>query len=68
MTTYTPDMPNSGATHEDILIDGYGQRLRIIGETPNGIAWLVISERDIRRVIIKTTRESIAGRIVAVQP
>lgn len=68
MTTYTPDMPNAGATHGDILVDGYGQRLRIIGETPNGIAWLAISERDIRRAIVKTTRESIAGAIVQVQP
>lgn len=43
-----------GATFDDIVINYYGERGRIIGETPRGTAWIIQSEKfDVRRVIVK---------------
>ena len=67
MATYNTADNYSAATFDDILINAYGERGRIIGETPNGTAWLVQSERfdHVRRVMFKDSPELRARAIVA---
>ena len=43
MATYTLGQDYSAATFDDVIINGYGERARIIGETPRGVAWIVQS-------------------------
>ena len=67
MATYNMGTDYSAATFDDILINAYGERGRIIGETPLGTSWIVQSERfdHIRRLVFKDSRELQARAIVA---
>ena len=49
------------ATFDDFVINHYGERGRIIGETPRGTAWIVLSTKydDVRRVVAKYAPEKV---------
>jgi len=69
MATYYTAENYSAATFDDILVNINGDRGRIIGETPRGVAWLVQSLKhdNVRRVVFKDTRDNRARRVYAVQ-
>jgi hypothetical protein len=47
------------ATFDDIIINNYGERGRIIGETPRGTAWIVLKDKDDSRRIVWKHSENI---------
>lgn len=67
MATYTLGQDYSAATFDDVIINGYGERARIIGETPRGVAWIVQSELhdNVRRIVLKDTLSNRAKRIAS---
>lgn len=67
MATYYPQDDFSNATFDDILINGYGERSRIIAETPRRNGWIVQSELhdNIRRVVLKDTSQHRSQRLTS---
>jgi hypothetical protein len=49
-----------GATIDDIVINGYGESGRIVGETPRGTAWVILGDKyGIRRVAHKYSPDKV---------
>lgn len=56
MATYYPGDTLEHATHGDIVVSGYGERLRIIEEFASGKGFVAINDMSgLRRVILRAT-------------
>lgn len=53
MSHYEHGDDYTGATYDDTLTNGYGETVRIIGETPKGGAWVTLSQRGNRGILLK---------------